>query len=76
MHLQAAWAHFVDDAVLADPWLAGMLESSAMLASQSTQQEFSKKLATQCSGTARAVLRERNEASAQACPCVAGTAGD
>jgi hypothetical protein len=37
MHLQAAWAHFVDEAVLADPWLAGMLESSAMLASQSTQ---------------------------------------
>jgi hypothetical protein len=74
MHLQAAWAHFVDDAALADPWLAGMLESSAMLASQSTQQGFSKKLATQSSGTARAVLR--NEASAQASPRVAGTAGD
>jgi hypothetical protein len=50
MHLQAAWAHFVDEAVLADPWLAGMLESSATLASQSTQQQFSKKLATQSSG--------------------------
>ena len=53
MHLQPAWAHFVDEAVLADPWLAAMLESSAMLASQSTQQDFSKNLATQSSGTAR-----------------------
>jgi hypothetical protein len=50
MHLQAAWAHFVDEAVLADPWLAAMLESSAMLASQSTQREFSKKLAMQSTG--------------------------
>jgi hypothetical protein len=50
MHLQAAWAHFVDEAVLADSWLAGMLKSSATLASQSTQQQFSKKLATQSSG--------------------------
>jgi hypothetical protein len=50
MHLQAAWAHFVDEAVLAHSWLAGMLESSATLASQSTQQQFSKKLATQSSG--------------------------
>jgi hypothetical protein len=29
VHLQAAWPHFVDEAVFADPWLAGMLESSA-----------------------------------------------
>jgi hypothetical protein len=50
VHLQAAWAHFVDEGVLADPWLAGMFESSAMLASQSTQQKFSKKLATQANG--------------------------
>jgi hypothetical protein len=28
MHLQAAWAHFVDEAVFAAPWLAGMFESS------------------------------------------------
>ena len=26
MHLQAAWAHFVDEGVLPDRWLAGMVE--------------------------------------------------